>query len=298
MYLRQAEPADLELIVRWRRDAADWLAEKGSDQWSDAGLDPQAFRDRVGQSIDAGETWMACTDDGTPVGTIALDQWADDGLWSEDTLRRSLVIHRMILDRSAAGQGVGQAMLEHAEELAAQRGLDWLILDAWTTNTGLHAYYQRHGFEHVRTVREMPSGALFQRRVRGGGGVLPTTIQRPVIGVERPTQGNPSEPDHWHVVDTVTVAAPRTHGGSTTSLVVPSDDHDRRLWFEAEAWRIAPPGHGGRTTTFERDLDLSTYTVTADPADELSALSPDVEYVIRHQATPGGCEVVVTAVDD
>ena len=166
MNIRPATADDLPEIVRWRHDAAAWLAEQGSDQWSDAGISGDEFAHRVSQSINDGETWMAVADDGTPLGTIALDQWADPGLWSDGQLSRSLVIHRMIIDRSATRRGIGAVLLRHADRVAADRGLDWLVLDAWTTNIGLHDYYERHGFERVGTVPNFPSGALFQRRVR------------------------------------------------------------------------------------------------------------------------------------
>lgn len=166
MYMRRAHLDDLDTIVTWRQQAATWLAATGSDQWSSAGLDDDTFRRRVTQSIAAGETWMAVGDDGSPLGTIALDQWADEGLWSADTLQKSLVIHRMIIDRAMVGHQIGQAMLDHADRHAAAQGMSWLILDAWTTNTRLHQYYQDNGFEHVGTRPEYPSGALFQRPVR------------------------------------------------------------------------------------------------------------------------------------
>lgn len=176
MYIRNAVPQDLETIVRWRHEAAAWLADRGSDQWSSAGLDDETFRRRVSQSIKDGETWMAVTDSGSLVGTIALDHVADGGLWDDETLRRSLVIHRMIIDRSATGQGVGEFLLRHAEQLAVEHGLEWLILDAWTSNNGLHEYYRRQGFEHVRTVPGFPSGALFQRKVHHAA--LPDDLER------------------------------------------------------------------------------------------------------------------------
>jgi ribosomal protein S18 acetylase RimI-like enzyme len=52
-----------------------------------------------------------------------------------------------------------------AGDRAAADGAKWLRLDAWTTNEALHAYYQRQGFQHVRTIvrPDYPSGALFQR---------------------------------------------------------------------------------------------------------------------------------------
>lgn len=167
MRIRQAHSADAPTIVRWRQEAASWLADIGSDQWSDAGLTQDAFEHRVSDSIAAGETWIAEDSEGRPLGTIAVDTTADAGLWSPDELRNAYVIHRMIIDRSAAGRGVGEKLINHAIHLAQQTGRTRLILDAWTSNKRLHKYYCSQGFRHVRTVVEhsTPSGALFMREL-------------------------------------------------------------------------------------------------------------------------------------
>lgn len=167
MRLRNAAgEQDLEAIVSWRAEAAEWLARLGSDQWSGAGLDGEEFRRRVRASIHAGQTWMA-DGGGVPVGTIAIDEHADPGLWSEAELADAVLVHRMIVPRCAAGRGIGALLLAHAERIAHQQGRGYLRLDAWTTNTRLHHYYRRAGFRHVRTntAHRSPSAALFERPV-------------------------------------------------------------------------------------------------------------------------------------
>ncbi|MGH3686953.1 MAG: GNAT family N-acetyltransferase [Pseudonocardiaceae bacterium] len=153
--------------MRWREDAAHWLNQRGSDQWNNAGLNQDAFRHRVTKSIHDGDTWIAEDDDGTPLGTIAVDSTPDPGLWSPDELRRAYVIHRMITVRSASGRGIGTLMLDHADTLARADGRTALILDAWTSNRDLHAYYESQGFRQVRTVTDhyTPSATLFERAV-------------------------------------------------------------------------------------------------------------------------------------
>ena len=167
MKIRQATANDLSTILRWRQEAAAWLRTRGSDQWNDSGLSRNAFVDRVKTSIESGETWIAEDDDGTPLGTIAVDSISDPGLWTDDELATAFVVHRMITDRSATGRGVGAKLLEHAECLARRAGRKMLILDAWNTNRDLHAYYQSQGFRHVRTVTDhhTPSATLFARPV-------------------------------------------------------------------------------------------------------------------------------------
>lgn len=166
MQIRQAYAGELETIVVWRAEAAEWIAERGHDQWSGAGLDDAEFRRRVAGSIAAGETWMAI-DRGDPVGTIAVDDDADPGLWSPEERGQAVIAHRMIVPRCAAGLGVGPLLLTQADRVAKQRGRMYVRLDAWTSNGDLHAYYRSAGFHHVRTVdtHHTPSAALFERRV-------------------------------------------------------------------------------------------------------------------------------------
>jgi GNAT superfamily N-acetyltransferase len=167
MRIRKAVADDLATILRWRAEAADWLHKRGSDQWNDSGLTRNAFGKRVADSIRAGETWIAEDDDGISLGTIAVDLSPDPGLWSEKELEGAFVVHRMITDRSAVGRGVGALLLDHAEDLARRAGRKRLILDAWTSNPDLHAYYESQGFRHVRTVLDhyTPSATLFERPV-------------------------------------------------------------------------------------------------------------------------------------
>jgi len=163
--IRQAHAHDLDTIVDLRAERAAWLAVQGSDQWSDAGLDHDTFRQRVADSIAASETWMAIGPDGTALGTIAIDHHADSGLWSDTETAAAVIVHRMITRLASAGQGIGKALLDPANQIARAQGRGWVRLDAWTTNTGLHQLYCSHGFRHVRTVHGhiSPSAALFER---------------------------------------------------------------------------------------------------------------------------------------
>jgi ribosomal protein S18 acetylase RimI-like enzyme len=93
----------------------------------------------------------------------------------------------MVVSRAFAGRGLGAALLDWAG-LRARRlhGACWVRVDVWTTNTALHAYYQRQGFVFCgfsNTSRYYPSAALFQKET---GRIQPTgqTLFRiqPAIG--------------------------------------------------------------------------------------------------------------------
>jgi predicted N-acetyltransferase YhbS len=72
--------------------------------------------------------------------------------------------HRLIVRRKYAG--LGTDVVEWACKRAGELGNNWVRIDVWTDNVGLHRYYEQRGFQHVRTLdlSDYPSGALFQRK--------------------------------------------------------------------------------------------------------------------------------------
>lgn len=166
--VRHATPEDEQEISRLVKAAVAWLATRNTDQWQNTALlkgDPERTR---AKSVDRGEIYVVVDNDGRIVGSFALDSYADPDFWSStDHPDDALYLHRMVRDRSINNHSIGDVILDYASRQAAQQGKHWLRLDAWRTNTGLHDYYKRHGFEHVRSI-DLPdrgSGALFQRSV-------------------------------------------------------------------------------------------------------------------------------------
>lgn len=167
--LRPATRADLALIETLFGEAVAWLAAAGEDQWQPiSGQRPtRSPSSRLLDDIAQGAVHLACDSQG-PVSTLTLDDYADPEFWSpQDAPSSALYVHRMIVARRAAGQGIGADMLDWATEQAIGAGRQWLRLDAWRSNLRLHDYYKRCGFTHVRTVELAwrGSGALFQKPV-------------------------------------------------------------------------------------------------------------------------------------
>lgn len=166
--MRPATPDDVDRIMALRAAAARWLAEDlGSDQWAAPWPSEPEMRAVIRASIDRGETWMA-EEAGRVVGTVALDTYTAPGLWTaEEEHEPCQYVHRLIIDRAVAGQGVGARILDWAAGRAGRDGAHWLRADVWTHNEGLHRYYLGRGWDHVRTVErdDYPSGALFQLAV-------------------------------------------------------------------------------------------------------------------------------------
>jgi GNAT superfamily N-acetyltransferase len=128
---------------------------------------PELLRANIGRSIATGTCYLVI-DDPKIVGTITADRFADPEFSIEaDHPDDALYVHSMVVRRDRAGQGIRNAMIGFADELASKAGKKWLRLDAWKANEALHSYYRSAGFEHVRTTScaHRGSGALFQREV-------------------------------------------------------------------------------------------------------------------------------------
>ncbi len=164
--IRSAGQEDLDSLVSMYQATQRWLSNKGLDQWSANTEDK--VRKSIACSIEHGECYIA-EEGGQRIGMITVDGYADPEFWGpEDRPDDALYLHRMIVDRAAAGKNVGGKLLDWAECIAAKRGKALLRLDAWRTNSDLHAYYERQGFDAVRVVNldHRGSGALYERPVR------------------------------------------------------------------------------------------------------------------------------------
>lgn len=149
MRIVKAEPADLPRLLSFREEAAAWLRDLGSDQWS-----RPYPADRLLATIEAGAVFMV-RDSSETAATITLSPDVEAGLWTEAELSEpSIFVTKLTVARSHAGRDLGGTLLLWVGDRAYSAGYKWVRLDAWTTNRGLQDYYLRHGFEYVRTVLE------------------------------------------------------------------------------------------------------------------------------------------------
>lgn len=150
MIVKRATPDDLELLLDFRREAAEWLGKQGIDQWQRA-YPPELML----ASIERGNIFLF-EEDGETVATVTLDQEdLEPGAWTPEELQEpALYVHKLTVRRKHSGRDLGARILEWAGDRAARNGAKWLRLDAWTTNPRLHEYYRRQGFDHVRTATE------------------------------------------------------------------------------------------------------------------------------------------------
>jgi GNAT superfamily N-acetyltransferase len=167
-----ATSQDLDIVLGLIDEAADWLRLKGVDQWSQPWPDRQNRDARILKGLTGRKTWIVWHHD-TPAATITMTARHNPKIWSQshcecDLTQPAVYAHRLITARNYASSGLGAELINWTG-LRARReyGAKWIRIDVWTTNTGLHGYYRKRGFEPCGFCpdRTYPSGALFQKPV-------------------------------------------------------------------------------------------------------------------------------------
>lgn len=169
--IRQAVDDDMATILGLIDHAAAWLRRKGSDQWQRPWPSRKGRDDRVLRGVRAGHTWLVEAGE-VAVATVSYQPEGSQQLWTDSELREPAVyLSRLVVRRSHAGQEIGMALIDWVG-IRARRAWDarWIRVDVWTTNTDLHNYYKKLGFEFCRIcgtpwwrLYPYPSGALFQK---------------------------------------------------------------------------------------------------------------------------------------
>lgn len=164
MIITRADESDLPLLLDYRREAATWLREQGVDQWNNP-----FPADHILASIQAGFVYLI-KDGSTTAATVTLDSEPEPDLWTDEELRSpSMHLHKLIVQREYAGEGLGSRILDWSCDRASAAGAAWVRINVNTLNSGLQNYYLRQGFEYVRTVE---GGGV------GGSGVAGWLAQR------------------------------------------------------------------------------------------------------------------------
>lgn len=58
-----------------------------------------------------------------------------------------LLVDQVSVRPASRGRGVGAALIEQAEALARELGMDKIQLDSWDFNKGAHLFFERMGYE-------------------------------------------------------------------------------------------------------------------------------------------------------
>jgi GNAT superfamily N-acetyltransferase len=168
LILSPAGVSDFGAVRSLVTEASRWLRTKGTDQWAIPWPDEDSRDGRIMGAIEAGRTWIVWDGD-RAAATVTMSP-NHHPIWPEENRRDVAVyVRRLVVSRRYAGQGLGAQLVDWAGLRAGREyGAQWVRIDVWTTNTALHKYYVRLGFNFCgfsRTLDDYPSAALFQKPV-------------------------------------------------------------------------------------------------------------------------------------
>ncbi|MBE1488782.1 GNAT family N-acetyltransferase [Plantactinospora soyae] len=162
LVIRAGGPGDVAAVLSLLDGATRWLVARGrTGQWGTA---PHSGNPRriaqVRRWATAGDLYLA-EQSGVPVGAIVVG----DAVPHVPRAREpELYVNLLVTDRAQAGRRIGGRLLDHAEELARERGVGLLRVDCYAGDDGaLVRYYERQGF----TATEPFSVQLLDRRWPG-----------------------------------------------------------------------------------------------------------------------------------
>lgn len=162
--IRRAHPEDARAVLAIWLDAAEWLQEKGIDQWH-----PSRFSlEGAVAAIRDSEVYLAESGH-EAVGTFLI-AWSDSAIWGERDNAESGYIHRLAVRRDCKGMGLGLKLLRHAEREIARRGRRLVRLDCMADNERLNRYYRDAGYTHVgRLDADGWSANLYEKQAASPG---------------------------------------------------------------------------------------------------------------------------------
>jgi GNAT superfamily N-acetyltransferase len=159
----RAGGSDLERFVDLLEELAEWMHERGIEQWPRGRA--RNGRDYYQASIERGEVHLAFVGNEFAGGLRLLQR--DPIVWPDIVADDGLYVYNLAVRRTFSGQGLGRQLLAWAEHQVATAGRRFLRLDCVPGNMFLRRYYEDAGFAargEVDAVYPGLGGAMPLRR--------------------------------------------------------------------------------------------------------------------------------------
>lgn len=140
--IRKAALSDTVDLAEILTQAMQYKLSLGDKAW---GEHPYTA-EQVQEQIVKGNTYVAWIND-KRVGTLIL-LWEDEMYWGKQPPEAAYV-HKLAIRDVYHGQGIGEKLLDWADQQAGEQRRKLLRIDFPPTNAGLRAYYEKLGFRWV-----------------------------------------------------------------------------------------------------------------------------------------------------
>ncbi len=145
----ELSPATLDDVATIRvilQEASDYKMSRGDDLWGET-----PFTDEeVAGMVQTGNMFVSKIE-GATVASVLLTK-NDERMWGdgEGGDDSAVYVHKLCVSNASRGQGVGNKVMELAEDYARATGKTRLRLDCPYDNRPLCEYYERLGFGEIR----------------------------------------------------------------------------------------------------------------------------------------------------
>jgi GNAT superfamily N-acetyltransferase len=136
---------ELEAVDRLSVSVIQQMKQDGIPQWDETYPRARHFLHDIRHAA----LW-GYYQDGHLLGVACIDQTHHASYstlpW---TLPGSMIVHRLLVDPTAQGQGIGKALLAHAETLGQQKNAAFVKIDTHPDNVKMLGLLQHLGYRHV-----------------------------------------------------------------------------------------------------------------------------------------------------
>jgi GNAT superfamily N-acetyltransferase len=164
--IRAGTPADFPALLALFDEAVAWMVARGQPgQWGEEPWSqvPRAT-ERVREMAAHPGLWIA-QDAGEVVGAVII---GSAPAHVEAVAEPEAYLELLISSRRHAGRGIGSRLVEHARQVARERGVALLRVDCWAGAPDLVGYYERQGFRRSGTFDVGGwRGQVFEQRLEG-----------------------------------------------------------------------------------------------------------------------------------
>lgn len=150
-HIRRASNEDSHVIILLLKDVAQWMKDKGINQWQYllAGGDDE----EIIQAVSNNDTYLVLKDTQI-IATFTLSslqsEW-DQHIFGKDELLNSLYLHRLAVIPKYMNQGIGRKVLNSIQD-CFECDKEYIKLDCVASNSKLNDFYLSNGFEHIGNI--------------------------------------------------------------------------------------------------------------------------------------------------
>lgn len=152
---------DLGPFIDLLEAAASWLWRRGIQQWEPGSL--RAQQPMLSRWTRSGGLLVARSQAELAGGCFLVPDPTSE--WAGHS-GEALYLHKLVVSRAHAGQGLAQRLLAASEQRARDAGAARLRLDCWDGSTRLRAFYRAAGFRELEAAASRGYAVrLFEREL-------------------------------------------------------------------------------------------------------------------------------------